>query len=79
MLTSDQYPRRLGTNSTKIIGYQEVHPNLIPRKKLTGFEKIDHLVEEIEQHLTKKYNGLPFRNSFDRTLDDFEVDLKFKI
>jgi hypothetical protein len=77
-LTSDQYPRRLGTNSTKIIGYQEVHPDLILRKKLTGFEKIEYLINEFEQHLTKKYNGLPFRNSFDRTLDTFESEIKFK-
>jgi hypothetical protein len=77
-LTSDQYPGKLGINSTKILGYREVYPDLISRKKLTGFEKIEQLILEVEQHLNKKYNGLPFRHFVDRTLNSFESELEFK-
>jgi hypothetical protein len=76
-LVADKYKGKLGTNSTKIIGYREAYSDLIARKKKTGFEKIDHIVDEVEKHLEKKYQGLPFRNYFDRSLPKFDKDLKF--
>ena len=68
-LVNDGYPGKLGTNSTKIIGYREAYPNLIDRKKQTGFERIDHLVEEVDKSLLIKYNKFTYRNYFERTID----------
>jgi hypothetical protein len=69
-LIADQYYGKLGTNSTKLIGYREAYPDLITRTKQTGFEKIDALISEFESHLFKKYNGFPYRNFYDRPVDD---------
>lgn len=74
-LTSDKYYGKLGTNSTKLIGYREAYPNMIDRVKKTGFEKIETLITEFEKHLEKKYNGLPYRSFFDRSLEDFNLEL----
>lgn len=63
-LINDEYYGKLGVNSTKIIGYREAYPDLIDRKKQTGFEKIDTLIIEIEDCLRKKYNGLPYRQIY---------------
>lgn len=65
-LVSDKFYGKLGTNSTKLIGYQESYADMIKRTKQTGFENIDHLVIEFEEFLKKKYNGLNFRQGFDR-------------
>jgi hypothetical protein len=69
-LTTDQYYGKLGSNSTKIIGYREAYPSLIDRTKKTGFEHIDTIVAEVETELAKKFNGLPYRNAFDRKIQD---------
>jgi hypothetical protein len=74
-LISDQYYGKMGSSSTKIIGYREAYPDLIDRKKQTGFEKIDSLAEEMEQHLVKKYGGLPYRGAFDRTVVELQTEL----
>ena len=74
-LINDSYYGKMGSSSTKIIGYREAYPDLITRKKQTGFEKIDLLAEEMEQHLIKKYNGLPYRGSFDRTVSELRIEL----
>lgn len=74
-LVTDQYIGKTGCNSTKIIGYREAYPDLIERRKQTGFEKIDTLVSEMEKHLTAKYNGLPYRNYFARTITSLRSDL----
>ena len=74
-LINDHYKGKLGTNSTKIIGYRESFPELIDRKKQTGFERLEPLVLELEQHLTNKYGGLPFRNSCERSLDDLYQEI----
>ena len=42
---------------------------MINRIKKTGFESIDPLIASFEQHLEKKYNGLPFRGTVKRSLD----------
>lgn len=72
---NDEYYGKLGFNSTKIIGYREVYPDLIDRKKQTGFEKTDSLVNEFELFLQKKYNGLPYRQYVDRTPDQLKLEI----
>jgi hypothetical protein len=74
-LTSDQYIGKLGVVSTKLIGYREVFPNLIDRTKQTGFEKINHLVEEVEEFLIKKNNGLKYRGYVDREINEFKKEI----
>lgn len=61
-LLNDEFYGKLGTNSTKLIGYREAYPDMIDRIKQTGFESINHIINEFESFLHKKYNGLPFRN-----------------
>lgn len=74
-LINDKYKGRLGINSTKMLGFREIYPDMISRNKSTGFEKIDHLVDELEQHFIKKYNGLPYRNFIDRSLDQMTNEI----
>lgn len=74
-LVNDEYYGKLGSNSTKFIGYREAYPDLIERKKQTGFEKIDALVDEVEAHLIKKYKGLPYRSYTDRTLSQLREEI----
>lgn len=74
-LINDEYYGKLGVNSTKIFGYREAYPDLILRKKLTGFESIEHLIGEFELCLMQKYNGLPFRNEVIRSLDDMWTEI----
>lgn len=74
-LTNDEYYGKAGCNSTKIIGYREAYPDLIERRKQTGFEKIDILVNEVENSLKKKYNGLPYRNCYSRSIDSLRLEL----
>jgi hypothetical protein len=69
-LVNDAYYGKLGANSTKLIGYREAYPDLIERKKQTGFEKIEFLTNEVELFLKKKYNGLPYRGYYDRSIND---------
>lgn len=68
-LTTDHYYGKLGINSTKLIGYREAYPDMISRIKKTGFETVDPLITEFEQYLVTKYNGLPYRGTVTRTLD----------
>lgn len=74
-VTNDEYYGKLGFNSTKLMGYREVYPDLINRKKQTGFEKTDILVNEFELFLQKKYNGLPYRQSVDRTIEQLKSEI----
>ena len=69
LLVGNKIPGKLGTNSTKLQGYKEAYPEMINRIKKTGFESIDPLIASFEQHLEKKYNGLPFRGTVKRSLD----------
>lgn len=66
-LISDKFYGKLGTNSTKLIGYKTAYPDMIDRKKQTGFENIDHLVDEIEKELLNKYKIFPYRNFIKKT------------
>ena len=74
-LTNDKYYGKTGINSTKILGYREYFPELIERKKQSGFEKIDIIIDEVEQSLMKKYNGLPFRGIVDRSLSELVEEI----
>jgi hypothetical protein len=74
-LITDKYHGKLGSSSTKIIGYREAYPDLIDRKKQTGFEKIDHLKNEFENHLEKKFNGFRYRQAVDRTIGQLWLDI----
>lgn len=67
-LTTDGFYKKAGADSTKLIGYREAYPNLLDRKKQTGFECIMDLSNEFEEFLIKKNNGLKFRNIVDRTI-----------
>lgn len=71
-LIADGFYGKLGTNSTKIIGYKETYPDLLFRSKKTGFEKINDLINDFEKHLEKKNKGLIYRCKFDRTLEDIK-------
>ena len=75
-LINDEYYGKLGISSTKIIGYREQFSELIERRKQTGFEKIDFLIEEVENFLIKKYNGLPYRNTISRTVHDLRKEIE---
>lgn len=74
-LVQDKFPGKLGVNSTKIIGYREAYPDLIERKKKTGFEYADHLVLEFEEYLKQKNNGLIYRQHFDRPFENLKKEL----
>jgi hypothetical protein len=69
LLVKNKIYGKLGTNSTKLQGYKEVYPEMINRVKKTGFEPIEPLITSFEQHLEKKYSGLPFRGTVKRTLN----------
>jgi hypothetical protein len=75
MLINDSYAGKLGTSSTKINGYREIYPDLIERKKQTGFEKIDHLINEFEVFINQKNKGFIYRQYVDRTLDELWLDI----
>lgn len=75
-LINDQYYGKLGINSTKIYGFREIYPDLLYRKKHTGFENIDPLIKEFEDFLYKKYKGLPFRQYVNRSLNELISEIK---
>lgn len=54
-LTNDRLIGKLGVNSTKYLGYQEVYPDIIPRQKKSGFESAEHIVNKFQK--TLEING----------------------
>ena len=74
-LISDRYYGKLGSNSTKIVGYREAYPDLISRKKQTGFEKIDTLIQEVEHALWQTNGGFIYRNKVDRPVDGLRQEI----
>ena len=74
-LIKDKYNGKLGINSTKIHGFREVYPDIIDRAKSTGLEFIDPLIDEVEQSFIKKYNGLPYRNQLERSLEQMTEEI----
>lgn len=67
-LINDKIYGKQGSSSSKIIGYREAYPDLLTRKKQTGFERIDTIVARVENHLKIKNKGLIYRNYCDRTV-----------
>lgn len=74
-LIADKYEGKLGINSTKLFGFREIYPDLIARKKQTGFEKIDPLIAEVEDEIERMNGGLIYRQSVDRTLHQLEQEI----
>jgi hypothetical protein len=70
MLINDKFYGKLGPRSTKLQAYKEVYPEMLFRKKQTGFELVDDLINEFEGFLYKKYNGFPYRGVVQRTLGE---------
>lgn len=77
-LINGKFIGKLGVTSTKFLGYKEAYPDLLFRKKQTGFEKIDDLINNFELFLYKKYNGFCFRRTFNRTLDELYLEITGK-
>lgn len=74
-LVNDEYYGKLGTNSTKLLGYREAYPDLISRVKKTGFEEVDtSLIDEFEKYLETKNHGLIYRQVFDRSISELNAE-----
>lgn len=78
-LTNDEFPGKLGVNSTKMLGFREQFPDLIPRPKYTGFERIQPVIDEFESYLSKKNGGFIYRQTVDRTLDQLNAEMSGNI
>jgi len=74
-LTNDKFEGKIGVNATKLLGFQEIYPDLIPRKKYTGFERIQPVITEFENYLSKKNGGLIYRQEVDRTLSELTEEI----
>jgi len=74
-LRNDEYIGKTGINSTKLLGYREVYPDMIARKKQTGFENINTLTDEFSKYLTKKFNGKISNTVFLKNIDDIFIEL----
>tara|TARA_B100000242_G_C42891282_1_gene413458 strand:- start:197 stop:799 length:603 start_codon:yes stop_codon:yes gene_type:complete len=72
-LINDKIFGKLGNSSSKLQGWQEEFPNVIPREKLHGFEKVDPLINEFEKFLNNKFKGLPYRRQYEMSLDELYV------
>ena len=52
---------------------------MITRQKQTGFEKIDSLIEEVENCLISRNGGLIYRGEVIRSLDELISDIGIKL
>ena len=77
-LINDEYHGATGTDSTKMIGYRNAYPGMIDRAKKTGFEKLTTLVAEYEAFMKQKYNGLIYRQTISRSVDDLCLEITGK-
>lgn len=59
-LITDQMPGKRGVHSTKIQGYQEAWPELLPRIKKHGFELVEDQLNQINRKLLTLHNGCTF-------------------
>jgi hypothetical protein len=59
-LITNQFQGKRGVHSTKIQGYQEAWPELLPRVKKHGFELIPDQLESINMKLIRLHNGYNF-------------------
>ena len=75
LVINNKWTGREGVTSTKIIGYKEAYPDLLQRDKKTGMEPIDGLIDEFEDFLKKKNNGLLYRQVVPRTLDELRKEI----
>ena len=75
LIINNKWIGREGVTSTKIIGYKEAYHDLLQRDKKTGMEPIGSLIDEFEEFLKKKYNGLPYRQVVPRTLDELRKEI----
>jgi hypothetical protein len=75
LIINNKWTGREGVTSTKIIGYREAYPDLLQRTKKTGMEPIDGVIDEFEEFLKKKYNGLPYRQVVPRTLAELRKEI----
>lgn len=69
-LIHDGYKGKLGINSTKLLGWREVYPDMVPRTKKYGLEKIEPLLAEYREFLIKKYNGYYSNRVVLKTIND---------
>jgi hypothetical protein len=69
------YPGEDEIDNTKIIGFSEQYGELLPRKKLTGFENIETIIKEFEEHLFFKNRGLIYRGECKRTLSQMWAEI----
>jgi hypothetical protein len=67
-LINDEYYGKLGAYSTKLDGYKQQYPELLPRIKKTGFEKINNVFEELNRHLLLKR---PVQKIYSYTVEGF--------
>lgn len=74
-LRSDSIIGKTGVKSTKLQGYQEVFPEMLQRIKKHGMEPADDLINEYQEFLIKKYNGLPFRGYAEKTWNEICQEL----
>jgi hypothetical protein len=74
-LVNDEITGKAGVNTSKLQGYREAYPNMLDRIKLTGFEKVDDLINEFEIFLSKKNNGLIYRQDYITSLSKIEKDI----
>lgn len=75
LVINNKWTGREGVTSTKIIGYREAYPDLLQRDKKTGMEPVDSLIDEFEDFLKKKNNGLLYRQVVPRTLDELRKEI----
>jgi len=76
-LINDGFYGKLGPRSTKIQAYKQVYPEMLFRKKQTGFEKIEFVIDEFEKFLYQKYNGFLYRGIVQRSREEvFKILLK---
>jgi hypothetical protein len=62
-------------STTKLIGYREAYPDLVDRTKKTGFELIEALIQEVDEFLSRKNNGTPYRQTVDRDIHEWRLKL----
>lgn len=72
-LINDKIPGKLGNSSSKLQGWREEYPNVLPRNKVHGFENIDPLINEFEKFLDYKFGGLIYRRQYEMTLDELYI------
>jgi hypothetical protein len=63
------------SSTTKMIGYAEAYPDMLQRSKKTGFENIETLINEVDNHLLMKYGKFPYRSVHDRNINEWYLEI----